>query len=168
MPTGKNRVPMAQLREVLSDAGFVNVQTWIQSGNVVVDTDLTPKEVEALIHKLIKNQIGADLTVVVRTREQLQQVIDNNPFGKGFDISRVFFTLFAEAPAVEKAEELMGVDFKEEKLMVKGDAAYMYIPGNAARSKLSNNMLEKRLGVAATSRNYNTMRKMIELSSRKP
>ena len=164
MPTGKNKVPMAKLREVLSDTGFKNVTTYIQSGNVVVDTPLSAKEVEFQIHGLIKQHIGADLKVIARTGQQLQQVLAENPFSNGHDKSRVFFVLFAESPSQQKTGELMANDFGDEKLVIAGSTAYMYIPGNAARSKLSNTMLEKKLGVAATTRNFNTMSKLLEMS----
>jgi uncharacterized protein (DUF1697 family) len=163
MPTGKNKVPMAQLRDVLSKAGFINVRTYIQSGNALLDTQLSASEVEKQVHELIKKHIGADLVVVVRTGEQLQHVIDNNPFTQE-DISRVFFVLFAELPPQQKAKELMAEDFGDEKLVIAETAGYMYIPGNAARSKLSNVKLEKKLGVGATTRNFNTLKKLVELS----
>lgn len=164
MPTGKNRVPMAQLREVLTGAGFSNVRSYIQSGNVVLDSHLQAKEVGQKVHELIKNHIGADIKVIVRTGEQLQQVLKENPFSQGYDLSRVFFVLFGEAPSQQIAEELMANDFGEEKLLIDITSGYMYIPGNAARSKLSNVMLEKKLGVAATTRNFNTMNKLVEMS----
>lgn len=164
MPTGKNKVPMAQLREVLSDAGFINVRTYIQSGNVVLDTDLPAGKVEQEVYELIKKHIGADLKIVVRTGQQLQEVLDSNPFTTGEDISRVFFVLFAEPPPQQKAEELMAQDFGDEQLVIGETSAYMYIPGNAARSKLSNVKLEKKLGIAATTRNINTMKKLVEMS----
>lgn len=96
---------MAQLREVLSDAGFINVRTYIQSGNVVLDTDLPAGKVEQEVYELIKKHIGADLKIVVRTGQQLQEVLDSNPFTTGEDISRVFFVLFAEPPPQQKAED---------------------------------------------------------------
>jgi uncharacterized protein (DUF1697 family) len=164
MPTGKNKVPMAQLREVLTGAGFQNVRTYIQSGNVVLVTNLQAKEVQQKVHELIKNKIGADIKVIVRTGEQWQQVIQENPFIHGYDLSRVFFVLFAETPPQQIAEELMANDYGEEKLLLDATSGYMYIPGNAARSKLSNVMLEKKLGVAATTRNFNTMNKLVEMS----
>ncbi len=164
MPFGRNKVPMAQLREVFSGAGFINVRTYIQSGNVVLDTHLGAREVEQQAHELIKKNMGADIKVIVRTGKQLQNVIVNNPFAIGYNISRIFFVLFAEQPLRQLAEELMAEDFGDEKLAFGEASAYMYIPGNAARSKLSNIKLEKKLGVAATTRNFNTMKKLVEMS----
>ncbi|RIK31804.1 MAG: hypothetical protein DCC56_06390 [Anaerolineae bacterium] len=164
MPTGKNKVPMAQLREVLAQAGFKNVRTYIQSGNALVDTDISAKELETKVHALIKKHIGADLTIVVRTASQLQKVLDENPFKDGYDISRIFFVLFADSPPAQKVKELLAQDYSPEKLAILKNAAYMFIPNTYGSGKLSNNYLEKKLGVAATTRNFNTLTKLIEIS----
>lgn len=164
MPKGENKVPMSQLREVLLESGFKNVRTYIQSGNVLVDTELSASDVEKEIHVLIKRHIGANLPIVARTRTQINKVLDENPFQKGYDISRVFFALFAESPSSQKTKELLEKDFSPEELVITKDAAYMYIPGTYGRMKLSNNFLENKLGVAATTRNFNTLSKLIEMS----
>jgi uncharacterized protein (DUF1697 family) len=164
MPTGKNKVPMAQLREVLIDAGFKNVRTYIQSGNALVDSELSPKEIEVRVHELIKKHIGADLVVLARTAGQLKKVLDENPFQQGYDISRIFFVLFAEPPPSQKVKELLKQDFSPEELGITKNAAYMYIPGMYGRGLLSSNFFEKKLGVSATMRNFNTMSKLIEMS----
>lgn len=164
MPKGENKVPMAQLREVLSAAGFANVRTYIQSGNVLVDTELSASDVEKEIHVLIKSHIGANLPIVARTRTQMKKVLDENPFQKGYDISRVFFALFAESPSSQKTKELLENDFSPEELVITKDTAYMYIPGTYGRMKLSNNFLENKLKVSATTRNFNTLSKLIEMS----
>jgi uncharacterized protein (DUF1697 family) len=165
MPTGKNKVPMAQLREILARDGFGNVRTYIQSGNVLVDTDLPLKRVGSRVHELIQKNIGPDLTVVARTSAELRKVLAGNPFQQGHEVSRVFFVLFAQNPAPEKVEELLAEDFGAEKLVITEDAAYMYIPGTYGRGKLSSNFLEKKLDVAATMRNFNTMNKLVEISN---
>ncbi|MGE0267111.1 MAG: DUF1697 domain-containing protein [Candidatus Omnitrophota bacterium] len=167
MPVGKNKVPMARLREILADAGFRNVRTYIQSGNALVDTGLPPKEIEQRVHALIKKHIGAELTVVVRTGTQLQKVLDENPFDQNHDIARVFFVSFAGPPAAAKIKELCARDFSPEKLVITKNAGYMFIPGSSARSVLSNNFLEKKLGVSATTRNFNTMTRLVALSKEK-
>ena len=164
MPSGKNRVPMAQLRQLLTDAGFEAVHSWIQSGNIILRTSLSALEVEQQVQTLIKTHIGADLVVVVRTPTQLQTILDSNPFGEGYDRARVFYTVLASPPPPEKVKELLAQDFSPEALAITEPAAYLYVPGNAGRSKLSNNLLEKKLGVSATTRNYNTISKMLQLS----
>ncbi|MCB9357604.1 MAG: DUF1697 domain-containing protein [Calditrichaeota bacterium] len=165
MPTGKNRVPMAQLREVLSKDGFENARTYIASGNALVDSDLSARDIETRVHALIRKHIGPDLVVVVRTAKELQKVLDGNPFTKGYDPSRVFYVLFQTPPNAAAAKELTAQDFGDEEVVISKHAGYLYIPGNAARSKLSNNFLEKKLGVGSTSRNLNTMTKLIELAN---
>jgi uncharacterized protein (DUF1697 family) len=163
MPTGKNKVPMAQLREVLTNAGFKNVRTYIQSGNAFIDSELSPKEVEARVRALIKKYIGPDLVVVARTGTQLQKVLDQSPFKQGYDLSRIFFVLF-EKPPSQNIKELLRQDFSPEELAITKNAGYLYIPGMYGRGILSGNFLEKKLGVSATMRNFNTMSKLIELS----
>jgi len=165
MPMGKNKTPMAELRKVLTDAGFGNARTYIASGNAVADSDLSASEIEHRVHDLIKEKIGPDLKVIVRTGPQLQTVLDENPFTDSYDIARVFFTFFQTPPPEAKVAELLQKDFGEEKLVFTDHVAYMFIPGSAARSQLSNIMLEKQLKVAATSRNFNTITKLIEMST---
>jgi uncharacterized protein (DUF1697 family) len=162
-PSGKNRVPMARLREVLEDAGFSNVRTHIQSGNALVDTGLMAHEVEEQVHDIIKTHIGADLTVIARTAAQLEAALDNNPFGAGHDISRVFFVLFAEPPPADKVRELQSRDLSPEELAFGDHAAYMFIPGQYGRGTLSGGYLEKVLGLRATMRNYNTLRALARM-----
>ncbi|MGE4288078.1 MAG: DUF1697 domain-containing protein [Salinivirgaceae bacterium] len=164
MPTGKNKVPMAQLRTILSEAGFENVRTYIQSGNALVDTKLSAKEIEMKVHELIKQHMGAHISVVVRTGNQLQKVLEANPFNDGFDPSRVFYVLFKNRPNPIKVDELCTLDFGKEKMFIGTDEAYLYLPENAARSKLSNLFLERKLEITATTRNLNTMKKLVELS----
>lgn len=167
MPSGKNKVPMAQLREVLTRAGFGNVRTYVQSGNVLADSGLSAQEVGKCVRELIKQHIGPDLAVAVRTGPELHQVIEENPFQQGYDISRVFFVMLAQVPAPEKVQELAVQDFGDEKLAFTRttDAAYLYIPGPYGRGRLSSNFLEKKLGVTATMRNFTTMSRLVAMSS---
>lgn len=164
MPVGKNKVPMAQLREVLTDAGFGDVRTYIQSGNVFVDTELSASDAERRIRELIVRRIGPDVVVIARTRSAIQKVFNSNPFEQGYDSSRVFFVLFAETPSADKVKKLADQDFGDEKLVIGRSYAVMYIPGQYGKGKLSNNFLEKQLGISATMRNFNTMSKLLELS----
>jgi uncharacterized protein (DUF1697 family) len=167
MPSGKNKVPMAQLRDVLTEAGFGNVRTYVQSGNVLVDSGLSAQDVGKCVQELIKKHIGPDLVVVVRTGPELHTVLDENPFQQGFDISRVFFVVLSQIPTSDKVQELSVQDFGAEKLAFSRtrDAAYMYIPGPYGRGRLSSNFLEKKLGVSATMRNFNTISRLVAMSN---
>ena len=155
---------MAQLREVLTEAGFGNVRTYIQSGNALVETDLSAKEVQTHVHDLIKQHIGADLAVIAHTAAQLKKILDENPFKREHDLSRFFFVLFEKSPSAKKVKELLANDYSPEKLMITKNAAYMYIPGDYGRGILSGGFLEKKLDVPATMRNFNTISKLIEMS----
>ena len=155
---------MARFREVLGKAGFTRVRTYIQSGNALVDTDLPAREVEKKVHDLIREHIGPDLTVIVRTGEQLEKVLEANPFRDGYDISRVFFVSFAGPLPVQEAGELLSQDYSPEKLAFGNETAYMFIPGQYGRGTLSGGFLEKRLGIPATMRNFNTMDRLVSMS----
>ncbi len=166
MPTGKNRVSMAKLRSVLSEGSFQNVRTYIASGNALVETGLSAKATEKRVHELIREHLGPDLVVVARTGAQLRKMLEENPFGKECDESRIFFVSFVAPPSPRKVSELLRQDFSPERLVITKRGGYLCIPGSAARSKLSNNFLERKLGVSATTRNFNTMNKLAMMAGR--
>lgn len=163
-PSGRNKLPMARFREVLEQAGFTHVRTYIQSGNALVDTELPAHEVERNVRELIRDQIGPELAVIARTGDQLEEALAANPFTEGYDLSRVFFVSFAEPPPEENVRELLSLDLTPEKLAFGNNAAYMYIPGTYGRGTLSSNFLEKKLGISATMRNFNTMSRLVTMS----
>ena len=163
MPTGKNRVPMAQLRAALTQHGFSPVQTWIQSGNAVVGTTLDREETAQTVRRIIWEDIGADIPVVVKTADEAAALLADNPFAKEEQQDRVFYALSGEAIPHDKAQALVQTDFGEEKLAITKQCIYMLIPGSAARSKLSNVFLEKKLGITLTTRNRNTLSKLVQM-----
>jgi len=163
-PSGKNKVSMARLREALREAGFLRVRTYIQSGNVLVDTGLPRQAVEEEVHDLVRDKLGPDLTVIARTGPELEEALENNPFTAGYDISRVFFISYAETPPADKVRDLLARDFGQEKLASVRQTAYLYIPGPYGKGTLSNNFLEKQLGIRATMRNFNTMSRLLAMS----
>jgi|WetSurMetagenome_2_1015567.scaffolds.fasta_scaffold20354_4 uncharacterized protein (DUF1697 family) len=163
-PSGRNKLSMARFRETLEQAGFAHVRTYIQSGNALVDTDFPAHTIEKSVRDLIRTEIGPDLSVLARTGSQLEEALEENPFTEGYDISRVFFVLFAETPPADKVRELLSLDLSPEKLAFGKNTAYMYIPGVYGRGTLSGNFLEKKLGVTATMRNFNTMNRLVTMS----
>jgi uncharacterized protein (DUF1697 family) len=163
-PSGRNKVPMARLREALEDAGFSRVRTYIQSGNALVDSPWPAETVARVVHDRIRDEIGPDLAVIVRTGEELEEALEENPFKEGYDLSRVFFVSFAEPPPTAKAADILSLNISPEQIAFGRQTAYMYIPGQYGKGTLSGNYLEKKLGVSATMRNFNTLNRLREMS----
>lgn len=163
-PTGRNRVPMAELRAALSNAGLLDVQTYIQSGNVVAKSSLDRSAVQSLVHEAVAREIGADIAVIARTHDQLKNVMEGNPFPLSV-ASRTYFSLLAAPPAAVLTEALSRFDFSPDSVKVDDDALYTLYATKFSDSKFNNNFFERKLKVAATTRNFNTMARLVELSA---
>jgi len=163
-PTGKNRVPMAELRAALSDAGLLDVRTYIQSGNVLAKSALDRSALQALVHEVIARDIGADIAAIARTHEQLKRVIAGNPFPLSA-AARTYFSLLAVPPAAHLAAGLSQLDCSPDTVRVVGDAIYTLYATKHSDSKFTNNFFERKLKVAATTRNFNTLSRCVELSA---
>lgn len=164
MPTGKNRVPMAELRVALADAGLAEVRTYIQSGNVIARSGLDPARVGRLVHEAIRRRMGADITVVTRTPAQVLRILALNPFPHA-DPARLYFTLLASPAAPALARGLLEIDFAPDEVKVVGDTIYTLYASKLSDSRYDNNYFERRLKVAATTRNFNTLSRLAELGA---
>jgi len=158
--SGKNKLPMAALREVLNKLGFQNVQTYIQSGNVIVNSNLSKEEVADSIKNGISSQFEYDVPVMVRTIEEWEKAISNNPYQ--IDNHKIVsFTFLSEVPKEKSIEVNITND---DVYTIVDDMVYMYCPDGFGSTKLTNNLFEKKLNVRATSRNYRTTMKLLEMA----
>lgn len=164
MPTGKNKVPMAQLREITLEAGYGRVQTWIQSGNLLLESEKDKEETAEHIRRLIRERIGPDLAVIIRSPEEILRALRECPFQTGFLPERVFYA-FPQSPLTREAiAGLRALVFDgEEDLRFGPGCLYLYIPGNAARTRLNNALLERISKTAFTTRNLNTLSRLVQL-----
>ncbi len=164
-PTGKNRIPsMAYLAQALTDAGFRNVRTYIQSGNILLDTDLTHEETAAMIHDVILERIGADLSVILKTPEQLAAAAAENPFGEGYDASRIHLTFTNDTADADKVRAVEETDFGCEKFVCGSECFYLYLPQGVASRVLYSGYLEKRLRILTTTRKLSVVTRLCELA----
>ena len=163
-PVGKNRVPMAELRAALAKAGLCDVRTYIQSGNVIAKSALGPDAIEALVHDAILKKIGADLAVVARTHPQIKQILESNPFPADA-AARTYYTLFVSAPTAALVRDLLALDFSPDEVRVIGDTLYTLYATRHSDSKFNNNFYERKLKMAATTRNFNTLSRLLKLSA---
>jgi len=162
MPSGKNRIPkMAELRDAIEAEEFAEVTTYIQSGNIVLRSPLSKEETSVRIAEIIRAYCGAELQVITTEASEIKKQLASNPFGDEYQQDRVFYTTMMEPIDPKRIAALCQEDFGEEELrMVEGR------PKDASRSKLSNNFLEKKLKFTATTRNRNTLARLIELAEK--
>ena len=163
-PSGKNKVLMAPLRATLTKAGLKGVQTYIQSGNVVAASRLTPPELEKLVHEVICKSSGGDIAVLARTPDQLSGILKGNPF-KDADAPQPYFSLLATEPDEQLLKELLSTDFLPDQVRYLNNTIYTLYATKHRDSKFNNNYFERKLRVAATTRNINTMTKLVALAS---
>jgi len=160
----RNRIAMPALREALEQSGFKDVQTYVQSGNVVLGSRAKAETVRRKDEKVLEEEFGLDVAVVVRSAAELAAVARRNPLRKvATDPKRYQVTfLSAKLPAkvVRELEEAAAAD---ERVVVSGREVYAWHPKTIARSKLWAKLAGKSLGVTATSRNWATVEALLEL-----
>jgi uncharacterized protein (DUF1697 family) len=163
---GRAKVAMAELRQLFADLGHTDVQTYIQSGNVVFATRAARERVAVDLEQRIGADLGVDVTVVLRTAQDLARIVAKNPFvGRGADPSTLHVTFLAGAAGSGAAGRLDAPDAGPDELIVAGRDVYLHCPNGYGRTKLNNTFIERRLGARATTRNWRTVTKLLELAS---
>ncbi len=163
---GHNRVPMSHLRELLGELGYGDVRTLLQSGNAVFSAADTPPEQAAReIEGQLAHSLGLGIRVLVRTAEELQRVVSANPLPDAVaEPSRLLVTFLSASPDPERLRELDPVDFEPDLFGFGEREIYVWCPEGVRTIKLSYAFFEKRFGVVATARNWNTVTKLLALA----
>jgi uncharacterized protein (DUF1697 family) len=162
---GKRKILMADLKVICQKLGWKNVVTYIQSGNLIFDSEKQNSQLEKTLEKAIYSKYGFDVPVMVRNASELQISIGNNSFAAGdTDITKLHLTFLKEKPSEENVEKIKTYNYKPDKFEIEEKDVFIYCEGQYHRSKLTNNFFEKNLEVAATTRNWKTVLKLRELS----
>ncbi len=162
--SGQKKIPMAELRELFTKVGLENVQTYIQSGNVIFESlEKSKAALEPILHEAIKSHFGFDVPVLVLKPEELKQIFDNSPFRQEEKEKSYFMMLYSKADEA-LVEELSKISYPNESFLIKDTAIYFYCSTGYGKAKCSNNFFERKLKVVATARNYRTMVKLLSLS----
>jgi uncharacterized protein (DUF1697 family) len=161
----RNRIAMPALREAFADAGFEDVQTYLQSGNVVLSSGAAPKTVARKCETVISDRFALEIAVVVRTRAELAAIVRRNPLGDvANDPKRYQVSFLDRKPAAEVVRKLEALAAGGERLVASGRELYAWHPKGVARSKLWAALAGRGLGVTATARNWTTVTKLLELA----
>ena len=163
--SGQKKVKMEDLRNLLLKAGLKNVSTYIQSGNILFQHEKTePEELAETIHRAIKEQYGFEVPVIVRTPKELITIKENSPYAApGHDMSKVYIVFLKAPPSEEGKIRLSGVPVNNEEYVIHGREVYLYCPDGFGRARLNNNIVENKLRTVASTRNWKTLNKLIEL-----
>ena len=162
---GHKKVPMAELRDLLAKSGFQNVQTYIQSGNVVFQThDKSIQKIEETIEKAIIDYFGFEVSVIVKTNPDLQLIFDSCPF-ENAKKEKSYFIMLNKVPERNLIERADKIFYDDEEIIIKNNCLYFYCSKGYGQSKFNMNTYERKLNVIGTSRNYNTMVKLLSLST---
>ncbi len=165
---GHNRVPMAELRHALADSGFSDVTTYIQSGNIVMNHPRCRSEGEVVtaVESVMAQAFDLSIPVVARRAEDWPEVMTDNPFPHRVDEPKLLHVYFCDrAPSADSLALLDDPRYADDELRAVGRHLYVFYANGAARSKLTTNELEKRLGVTATGRNWSTVSKLADLAA---
>jgi uncharacterized protein (DUF1697 family) len=163
---GRNkRIAMGRLRELMADLGYAEAKTHLQSGNVVFDGPRGADTVARAISKRIADDVGLDVKVVVRTRAELAKVVAADPLRDVVeDPTRYFVTFFSgPLPPAEVKAVKQGV-LAPDRVEVRRREMYMWLPNGVAGRSFDQAAWEERIKVVATSRNWRTVTKLMELA----
>lgn len=165
--SGQKSIKMAELRTQLEDLGFANVQTYIQSGNIVFDFEkYRSADLENLIRTKILDQYGFEVHVMVKTPEQLEKVVHDNPFihEAREESTRLFVTFLSDIPSPERVDKLKTLDYSPERWVLIGSDVYFFAANGYGKAKMNNNFFEAKLKIQATTRNWKTVNMLLQMA----
>ena len=161
---GKNKLPMADLRDAFTAAGCTGVRTYIQSGNVAFEAAPTlAGRVPELVTRAISRRFGISTAVVVRSGGELQQVATSNPFDTSGDPRFLQVAFLEDTPGAEAVARLDPERSPPDVFAVRGRNVYLHYPNGTARSKLTNEYLARQLQTASTMRNWRTVLALLKM-----
>ena len=160
-----NQVGMGPLRDALAEAGYPDVRTHLRSGNVLVTTTRSAKTVAGAVEDVLAGPLGVSAQVVVRTVEQVRQAVAADPFGDDAPDGAKHFLGFLESrPPAAVRKEVEAMDVAPDRVALLDDHLYLWCPNGISKGPLSRVDWNRRLGVTATIRNWNTVTTLLELA----
>jgi uncharacterized protein (DUF1697 family) len=162
----RNKLAMKDLEALFVALGHTSVVTYIQSGNVVFHSRSTRAvSVVQGIEDRLARDLGLQVAVLLRTKDELAEIARSNPFLRtGADPSRLHVTFLAEVPDPGLVRVVEAVDGAPDELQVRGRDVFLHCPAGYGNTKLNNGFLERTLHATATTRNWRTVTKLVELA----
>jgi len=165
---GQKIVNMEKLRASFEKLGFGRVRTYVQSGNVIFEASKTSSDIfSKSIEGKILSDFGFSVVLVLRSSDEMKKIANDNPFlkEKGIDHSKLHITFLSQLPAKAALGKLDSLNAVPDQFRIRDREVYLYCPNGYGHSKLSNTTFEKLLSVQATTRNWKTVKTLVEMSS---
>lgn len=165
----RNRIAMAELREIMQDLGCREVRTHLQSGNVVFVAPARAGASDWIAHEIehaIERRLGLNVPVLMRSADELAEVVERNPLADvASNPSRLLVTFLSAEAQRDRIAELDPERFLPDRFAAGEREIYVWAPRGASETKLTHSFWEKRLGVTATARNWNTVQRLLEIAA---
>ncbi len=158
--SGKNKLPMVALRKLLDSLSFENVSTYIQSGNIVLSASMAKEEIAITIADGIRNTYAYEVPVFVYSIEEWKDLMQRSPF-RDKEEKQQYFTFLSQNITMPKMEGFA----KNDTFLIIEDVVYVNVVDGYGKTKLSTTFFENKLNVKATTRNFNTTIKLLELAT---
>jgi uncharacterized protein (DUF1697 family) len=165
---GGRKVNMKQLAALFEGLGYDDVVTYIQSGNVVFSTgSRSANAVARAIEAGIERELGIDVSTLVRSKAELARILRTNPFLRTkADPAKLHVTFLAAKPSAASVRKAGELDRGSDEFRVVGREVYLHCPNGYGTTKINNTFFERKLETVATTRNWNTVNRLVELSAR--
>lgn len=162
---GHNVVKMDALGRMFAKLGLGDVRTYIQSGNVIFRADEVKRsDLEIMIRRKILDEFGFDVPVIVRRLGELERMLVSNPFEGKYEIASLYATFLSEVPGESSIAGIEDFRPADDKFIISGTTVFLHCPDGYGNTKLTNTFFEKKLKVAATTRNWRTTGKLVEIA----
>jgi uncharacterized protein (DUF1697 family) len=165
--SGHKIIKMEQLRASFEALSFRSVKTYVQSGNVIFEAENDPAAtLTGRIEKKILCDFGFSVVVLLKTSKGMEQIVRDNPLLReaGIDHSKLHVTFLSDAAPKTAEDTLKALAANPERFHVNGSEIYLYCPNGYGTTKLSNNAIEKKLGVGATTRNWKSVNALLAMA----
>jgi uncharacterized protein (DUF1697 family) len=168
---GHNKIKMTDLSSLYKKIGFKDAETFIQSGNVVFSNpeNLSEADLTAKIEEAISKKFKYNIPVIIRTTEELREIISLNPFvnEENFNPEKLAVIFLYEKPSEAQIEKVKNVNFPPDKFMIAGKEIFIYCPNGFGKSKIYTGFFENKMKVSGTGRNWNTINALLKIAGGK-
>jgi uncharacterized protein (DUF1697 family) len=159
---------MADLSDLYKSLGFLDSETYIQSGNVIFtdSSERVSSEISAIIESAIFQRFNYNIPVIIRTAEVLKELISSNPFidEEKFEPSKMAVIFLYEKATESQIQKIVNVSYPPDKFKVAGLEIFIFCPNGFGKSKLYTNFFENKMGVVGTARNWKTITTIISIA----